>query len=193
LKGFDYAQAGEYFLTLCAYERERIFGSIVDETTELSQIGEIVKEEWLRTTLIRPNIELDEFIVMPNHVHGIIVIHDERNREKALNSPVGAYSYTPQRGKSPQGESTEPLPFRSPSRTVGAIVRGFKSASTKKINELRGTPGLPVWQRTYYEHVIRDERDLDRIREYITTNPERWRNDPEMSDAFNGMQPSKAR
>jgi len=170
LKGYDYTQAGEYFLTLCTQERACLFGSIQDEVVKLSEFGEIVKEEWLRTALLRPDVELDDFVIMPNHLHGILALcrGTSRRDEKSL---VGAYGNTPQRGKG--------IPFRSPSGTVGAIIRGFKAASTKRINGLRCTPGAPVWQRNYYEHVVRSEKDLERIREYIRLNPTRWPQDEE--------------
>ena len=158
LKGFDYAQSGAYFVTICTKDRECIFGKIVDEEMRLNDKGAIVYAEWLRTTEIRINVITDEFIIMPNHLHGIIMINNGR----------GVLQYAP----------TE-SPFRSPSQTIGAIIRGFKSATTKQINELRGTPGKPVWQRNYFERVIRDEDELNRIREYIIFNPAKWAVDKE--------------
>ena len=110
---------------------------------------------------MRLNVQLDEYVIMPNHLHGIIVIHDDR---KGVDAFVRANSSSPRRA----------TPFRSPSGTVGAIIRGFKAASTKRVNEMRNTPGKPVWQRNYYEHVVRGEKDLERIRTYIHLNPERW-------------------
>ncbi len=172
LKGYDYAQVGEYFLTLCIQNRECLLGKIENEEVKLSAIGEIAGEEWLRTPEIRPNVELDEFVIMPNHLHGIVVIREERKgvSQKEKISRGGVLPYAP---------TTTATPFRSPSGTVGAIIRGFKAASTKRINEMRRTPGAPVWQRNYYEHVIRDENDLDRIREYILMNPAGWTIDEE--------------
>jgi putative transposase len=163
LKGYDYAQAGAYFVTICARNRECVFGDEGDWEIRLNQCGLIAREEWLRTAGLRENVEVEACVVMPNHVHGIIVITDGR----------GVLPYAP----------TGTL--RSPSHTIGAIVRGFKSASTKRINEIRNTPGTPVWQRSYYEHVIRDEDDLQRIRQYILDNPGRWAEDENHPDRMN--------
>ncbi len=162
LKNYDYSYPGAYFITICTQHRKYLFGNVIDGKMQLNKFGKIVKAEWLETPIIRQNVELDMFVIMPNHLHGIIVIVDDTN--------VGAYSNTPL-----QKTNT----FRSPSRTLGAIIRGFKSAATKNINEYRWTPGIPVWQRNYYEHIIRSKGELSRIREYIHTNPLKWEFDRE--------------
>jgi REP element-mobilizing transposase RayT len=156
LRGYDYGRAGAYFVTLCAHDRASLFGEIVDGVMRLNDLGRVVDSEWLKTPRMRPQVELDEYIVMPNHFHAILVVVDMGR---------GVLPYAPT--------------LRSPSRTVGAIVRGFKSAVTKRINQIRRTPGLPVWQRNYYEHVIRNEGELTRIREYIVDNPSQWALDRE--------------
>jgi putative transposase len=173
LKGHDYTQAGEYFVTIRTHDRGNVLGRIQNENLILSEIGTIVKQEWMKTPEVRSNVDLDEFVIMPNHVHGILVIRDERKGGEAFvrangNSPI-------RENKSSQGKT----PFRSPSATVGAIVRGFKGATTKRVNELFVTPGRPLWHRNYYEHVVRNEEDLERIREYIRLNPTRWPTDEE--------------
>ena len=150
LKGYDYSREGAYFVTICAQNRECLFGEIVDDKMVLNKYGEIVKNEWQRTGDIRPNIETDCFVVMPNHVHGII------------NIRRGVLQYAPTNG------------FKSPSQTIGAITRGFKSTTTKQINILRDTHGQCIWQRNYYEHIIRGEKDYNRIHEYIQNNPLKW-------------------
>jgi putative transposase len=119
-------------------------------------IKTIVEREWLKTFEKRPDVIIDEYVIMPNHLHGIVII----------NNPVGAYSHTPLR----------PI-FKSPSRTLGAIIRGFKASSTLKINIYRNTPRLPVWQRNFYEHVIRNDNDLYDVRKYIQENPTTWDDD----------------
>jgi putative transposase len=145
LQGYDYAQAGAYFITLCTQGRARLFGRVTRGVVELSDIGRIVAEEWERTPVVRPNVELDAYVVMPDHMHGILVItyHD---------------------GGAARAEAGSPL--RSPTRTVGAIVRGFKGAVVRRA-------GTPLWQRNYHEHIIRDAAALDRIRCYIAANPAR--------------------
>jgi len=157
LKGYDYTHPGVYFVTIVAFGQEPIFGRIVEGEMELNQLGEIILEEWFKTAQIRPEIELDEFVVMPNHVHGIIWI-------------VGA-----RRRRAPTLED-----FRKPvPGSIPTIVRSFKSTVTRRINLLRKTSAAPVWQRNYYEHVIKSEKELGQIRQYIRDNPLKWETDQE--------------
>jgi REP element-mobilizing transposase RayT len=165
LHGYDYSQSGEYFLTLCSHNRINLFGSITAGVVQLSWIGKIIHDEWIRTEELRQNVNLDAFVIMPNHFHAILIIRDE-GREPYRR---GEWRFAP----------TISTPFRSPSKTIGSIVRGFKGATTKRINQIRETPGTPLWQRNYYEHIIRDEFDLQRIREYILNNPTNWDSDSE--------------
>jgi REP element-mobilizing transposase RayT len=125
----------------------------------LNAYGRVVAEEWRRTERIRDHVALDAFVVMPNHVHGMIGITHRSDRRR------GEPQFVPARD------------FKSPSQTLGAIVRGFKGAATRRINRRRGTPGAPVWQRNYYEHIVRDRRALQRIRRYIRQNSARWHRD----------------
>lgn len=166
LKGYDYSQAGAYFVTICTNNREFLFGEISNGVMALNEYGRIVEIEWLKTPEIRPNIELLEYIIMPNHFHGIVVI-DENRRGVLQYAPTTASSH----------KTTASTNFRSPSQTIGAIIRGFKSAVTKKINIDRSMPGIPVWQRNYYEHIIRDDESYYRISEYIKNNPVNWQKD----------------
>ncbi|MDD5438669.1 MAG: hypothetical protein PHS37_00590 [Candidatus Omnitrophica bacterium] len=128
-----------------------MFGEIHGGAMRLNDYGVIVRDEWLKTADIRAEIEMDEYVIMPNHIHGIVWIVN----------PVGAYGHTPLPDVSNK--------FVSPSKTVGAMVRGFKSSVTKQINVKRDTPAAPVWQRNYYERIIRDEAMLRHIRGYIAT------------------------
>ncbi len=167
LKTYDYSQPGAYFVTICTWNKECVFGEISRGQLELNDIGRIVEKEWLRTGNIRTNVELDVHVIMPNHFHGILIIHND-----------GRAGYTDRcRGVSQYAPTNQT--FRSPSNSLGAIVRGFKSAATSAINQNRNTPGVPVWQRNYYEHVIRSEDDLNTIRQYIMNNPLRWGEDDE--------------
>lgn len=163
LQGYDYAQAGAYFVTICANNRECLFGEIAGDATVLNAFGHVVADEWLFSAEIRQEIELGEFVVMPNHFHGIVAITDrERNAEgrgTARRAPTVECFGKPVAGSLP------------------TIVRSFKSAVTKRINEISQSPGVPVWQRSYYEHIIRDEADYARIAEYIADNPRRWAED----------------
>jgi REP element-mobilizing transposase RayT len=163
LKGYDYGQAGAYFITVCTRGREYLFGEVVDGEMKVNEMGKIVRDEWLRTGELRSNFELDAFVIMPNHFHGIIVLQSDCK---------GVLQYAPTDNDRSTKNQTPKL--RSPSQTVGTIVRGFKSASTKRVNALRNMPGLPVWQRNYYEHIIRNEESMNLIREYIVNNPLQW-------------------
>ena len=159
LKEFDYSSAGAYYITLCSFNRENIFGELENGRVFLNEYGEIAREEWGKTAEIRRGIELDEFVIMPNHMHGILWIEGRGTKHRA-----------------PTIEQ-----FGKPtSNTIPTIIRGFKSSVTKRINTKRADFNLPlmtVWQRNYFEHVIRDERDLFNVRQYIQNNPKNWEED----------------
>lgn len=150
---YDYAQAGAYFVTICTHDHVCLFGRVVGEAMELNPAGKAVWECWYAIPRHFPQVALDEFIVMPNHVHGIVVIGDGRARHA---SPLPAR---------PQGLGR---------RSVGSIVGAYKSSVCRRVNAIGGTPGAVLWQRNYYEHVIRNERQLSRIRRYIAENPANW-------------------
>ena len=173
LPGYDYAQAGGYFVTFCTWRRECVFGDVVKGEMVLSPWGEIVQQEWLATPDIRQEIELDAFVVMPNHIHGIIWIVGATPTIEADGAPVGAH------GRAPLPDASDELSLWRPPRSLGSFVAGYKSAVTKQVNVLRSAPGARLWQRGYWEHIIRHERALERIREYILTNPQRWEWDRE--------------
>ena len=164
LPGYDYAQPGAYFVTMVTAGRQCLFGEIIGQEMQLNLLGQIVQDEWQRTPQIRREIELGAFIVMPNHFHGIVVISADA---AMAASAVGATGRSPLR---PRGPST---------RSLGALIAGFKSSVTKQINIARGTPSTPVWQRNYYEHVIRDDKDWEIIHRYIHSNPLTWPDDEE--------------
>lgn len=158
LRNYDYTQSGAYFITICTQDRIHLFGEITGGEMSLNEFGEIVRNEWLRTPKLRPNVEMDAFVVMPNHFHGIIILHRRGTLQRA-----------------PTTENTPIERFGKPtSNSIPTIVRLFKSATTARINQVRQTPGIPVWQRNYYEHVVRNESELDNIRQYIVDNPLKW-------------------
>jgi putative transposase len=167
---YDYAQPGEYFVTVCTHDRVCSLGEIVDGTVRLSNAGRLVHEEWFKAAAIRPNVVLhpDEFVVMLNHIHGIIRIASSTDNDDAPRPKPNAVAAVAPRGVA--------------AGSLGAIVGQFKSVTTKGINRTRNSPGAPVWQRDYFEHVVRDESDLERIRRYITENPARWTEDSEYPD-----------
>lgn len=190
LKGYDYAQAGLYFITICCQNRIHRFGEVVDGKMVCNAFGRIAYDEWLKTPEIRPNVELDEFIIMPNHMHGIIrlldsELHSPNNttNELHVNDNTDEFNSHQQPNEdvcktNHKGEFNSPItrsPPQSPSQTVGAIVRGYKSAVTKQLRLLGFDDKL--WQRNYYEHIIRDERSYQNIAEYIINNPAKWARD----------------
>ncbi|MCL4459777.1 MAG: transposase [Chloroflexi bacterium] len=179
LNNYDYSQAGVYFVTICTYNRECLFGEIANSQMELSPIGAIAYQCWCEIPKHFNPVQLDEFIVMPNHIHGIIVITENRRGE--VTSPSGMDGVTNEGTgtvplRKPMG-GTGTVPLRKP--TLGQIVAYYKYQTTKMINRLGNTPGNPVWQRNYYEHVVRNEDDLGKIREYIVNNPLKWEWDEE--------------
>ncbi len=162
LKKYDYSLPGAYFVTICAYNKEYLFGEIINGKIFLNRYGKIVHNCWYDLTNHYKNIKLDYFIIMPNHFHGILNI-------------VGA-GFKPALGLKRAGLKRAGL---KPAPTTGLteIIRAFKTFSARYINELRETTGIAVWQRNYYEHIIRDESELNKIREYIRYNPMKWQDD----------------
>ena len=166
LPGFDYASPGAYFVTICTHHRSCLFGSVSDGRVQFSLAGEIVRATWLELPRHFPDVEVGGLVVMPNYSHVILV----------LQPSVGA--------KHPELPDASPLPV--PNRANGtrpgsipSMVQNAKSVSARHINRLRNTPGAPVWQRGYYEHIIRSPHELDRLRRYIESNPLRWALDRE--------------
>ena len=143
LPGYDYSQAGAYYVTICTATRQCLFGEVVNGEMHLNWVGTIAHYEWLSLPRRYPGVNLDALVVMPNHVHGVILL---------------------------TGRNPHPL---------SELVRRFKSRTARRINERRHTTGTSIWQRDYYEHIVRDEGDLDRIRQYIVGNPARWQEDAE--------------
>ena len=171
LPGYDYSQAGAYFVTICVEQRKCLFGEIIDGQMVLNQYGEIVAQEWQQSSVIRKEIEFDVWVVMPNHFHGIVMIQNtirecDRDRVRVNdNNHVGANGRSPLRSDSPQ---------RMKPKSLSSLMAGFKSITTKKINILRDTPGTKLWQRNYYDRIIRNQDAMDKIRQYIVNNPVSW-------------------
>ena len=178
LEGYDYGKAGAYFVTVCSRNRECLFGQVIGSGMRFNEEGECVEACW---NDIRPHfrdVELDAFVVMPNHVHGILIFFDFVGAgspcpsvEREVPAPP-FQTPTDHDAESRMGAVTAPL-----RRTLGRVIAYFKYESTKGINRLRATSGARVWQRNYYEHIIRDEDDMNRIREYILTHPILWDQD----------------
>ncbi len=171
LKGYDYSAAGGYYITIATLYRECLFGEILDGEMIRNALGEIVQECWNEIPSHFPNVEAGAFTVMPNHAHGIIVIH-----EKKISVVVGAQHAAPL----PQPSSLVPVEGGIPNvkpGSLGAIVRSFKSAVTRRAGRELNVSN--IWQRNYYEHIIRNQTDYERIVNYIVTNPISWMQDDE--------------
>lgn len=161
LKGYDYTQPGAYFVTFCSYQRDEIFGEVISGEMKLSALGKIVREEWLRSADIRKEIQVfeDEMVIMPNHGHGIVQIMDI----------VGVD------GVRPTIQDARRASLRRFPRSLGSLIAGFKASVTSRAKrELKMTV---IWQRNYYDHIIRDDRELNNIRWYILNNPLNWQLD----------------
>lgn len=173
LPTYDYSQEGWYFVTICIGNREMCLGNIDRGTMKLSQIGRIVQNHWLQIPEHFRNIKLDGYIIMPNHIHGIIVIHNYC-RGLIYQTLCEEHQEIDGRDKSrPYIIPNNPMKIKR--STLGQIIRYFKGKTTYDIHK-NGFPHFQ-WQRNYYEHVIRNEESLDKIREYILKNPENWEHD----------------
>ena len=150
LPNYDYTQGGVYFVTISTYRMAQMFGHVVGGQVYLNELGKLVNEEWQKTAEVRPRVEVDMYIVMPNHIHGILFVSESQKT----------------------GRSAENATL--PADSLGSIVAQFKSVVTKRSRTLANPPSMPIWKRNYYDHVVRNEKDLERIRRYIIANPARW-------------------
>lgn len=161
MPGYDYNQPGAYYITICAYERQCWFGDVVNARVRYNQLGYIAYSFWEALPRRFSHIELDAFVLMPNHLHGILIISDRGKHIQSNNIPKKEQFGKPVAGSIP------------------TVVRSFKGAVTKRINLMRRTPEPPVWQSNYYESIIRIETGLDKVRQYIINNPRQWEMDEE--------------
>lgn len=147
LPGYDYAQPGAYFVTICTHRRQHLFGRIEDGEMRLNRLGALIPRRWHGLPQHYPYVRLQAFVVMPNHVHGLLILTDE--------------GYDPPRLTRPD---------------LSTIIGGFKSFAAREVNQVRGTAG-PVWQRGFYDHIVRTEESLATIAAYIANNPANWASD----------------
>ncbi len=157
LKGYDYSDPGLYFITICTYNREPILGEIKNGVMSFSHEGEIVREEWEKSFVIRSELFCDEYVIMPNHIHAILQIK---------NTPIENTVETSGRTSLP-----DPTHSRITPKSISSFVCGFKSAATIRINKFNNTPKSIVWQTRFYDHIIRDDDENERIKQYIINNP----------------------
>jgi REP element-mobilizing transposase RayT len=170
LPEYDYSQPGAYYVTIVAWQRDCLFGEVMEGEMRLTKFGLVAKQQWEKLPRRFPNIELGAFVIMPNHMHGIIVIingrgtagnRNDHDRELSRRAPTREQFQKPVKG------------------SVPTIIRSYKSAVAYRINLMRGTEDIPVWQRNYYEHIIRNEQDLQNKTDYIEANPKLWYEDDE--------------
>jgi putative transposase len=154
LKGYDYSLPGYYFVTVLAWRQNSIFSIIRDNTVVLNEYWELISRCWNTLPMHYLDIDVDLCVIMPNHIHGIIFLKDQHLDKTNVRAGL------------------RPAPT-----TLSEIIRAFKSFSARHINQLRRTPGLPVWHRNYYERIIRNDDELNAIRKYIKENPANWEHD----------------
>ena len=178
LQGYDYSQAGAYYVTIVTYQRDCLFGEIVDGEMHINAYGEIVQKWWDEIPIHFPNVELGAFVIMPNHVHGIIFITTERRGEvlSPRDNPNDNNLDENVDGTNQQGGDASQPPLRK--RTLGQIVAYFKYQSTKEMNRIETENAITkFWQKNYYEHIIRDEKDLQNTTDFIEAIPSLWDED----------------
>ncbi len=164
MKGYDYSLAGAYFVTIATFQRQCLFGAIIDGKIYLNSFDNIASEQWVRLQNRFYPTDICTFVIMPNHVHGIIHIvrgAGEKFEHDSLGiPPQRPYNYLPVTASS-----------------LGVIVRAYKASVTYRINAIRGFTDPPVWQRNYYDHIIRNDQEFENITKYIEANPETWMDD----------------
>jgi putative transposase len=171
LKNYDYTTPGAYFITICTYQRECLFGEIINGSMQLNRLGLVVAAHWQNLPKYHPRLNLDKFVVMPNHVHGILLLADlfvGAGFGDHLNGLTGNTLAKP----APTDAALSTQEY-----SISEIVRGFKTFSSRQINQIRHAQGVPVWQRNYYDRIIRDQAALQQIRQYIDNNPLSWQQD----------------
>jgi REP element-mobilizing transposase RayT len=174
LPDYDYSQPGAYFVTMVTFRRECLFGEIRNSMMYLSEAGQIVLDVWNSLPVRYPTVTLGTAVVMPNHFHGIVII----NESVGVIPVVGAIHESPLRNE---------LPLREPRAqrrrmTLPLVIGYFKMNSAKQINKLLNSSGVPIWQRNYYEHIVRNDDERNRIHFYIESNIDNWEDDDENLD-----------
>jgi REP element-mobilizing transposase RayT len=168
LQNWDYTTYGAYFITICTHNRENLFGHIANGEMHLNDNGKIVEQCWYNLPNHYPNLILDAFVIMPDHIHGIMMI----NAVETGLKPVSIHSQ--KTGLKPVSTSQSPSPSSSKSHGIFEFVRALKTFSSRQINEINGTPGKPRWQTRFHDRIIRDEPELQQKRQYIHDNPAKW-------------------
>ncbi len=182
LKGYDYSKAGNYFVTICVKDKERILGEINDGIVSLSDIGKIADQCWQKIPEHFPNVQLDEYVIMPNHIHGVIeIVKNDDNIDGIRNVVVGIQNFESLHYESPQQQQHKKPPSKQNQfqkiipRSLGSIVRGFKIGVTKWCQN--NDREYFQWQRNFHDRIIRSSKELHTVRRYIRANPDNWKID----------------
>jgi putative transposase len=174
LKGYDYTQPGAYFVTLLAWQRQCLFGEVAGDEVRLKDAGKVLEYYW-NTLPAHFSVEIDQWVIMPNHFHGIIWLIDDPVRAKQPGFDFSSIDLHPSgRSPLPNLELRAEDNHRLQPKSLGSLIAGFKAACTTRINRLRRTTGLHVWHRNYHDHIIRNEDELNNIRLYVLDNPRQW-------------------
>ncbi len=163
LKSWDYTTPWWYFVTISTHNHKNYFGQIISGEIQLNEIGKVTQYEWLKTAELRGNVELDEYIIMPNHIHAIVILNEDNISRNVTKRDVARYVTTLRKN---QYSDISPSP-----KSLSSIIRGFKSAVKKECNQLNYSF---KWQPKFYDRIIRNEKELFNIRRYIQQNPLKW-------------------
>jgi len=166
-KEYDYTQPGAYFLTFLTWHRECIFGKITNGNIDLYDLGNITKQLWMEIPYHFPNVEIEPYVIMPNHIHGIITIIERNRRGTIYRAPT----------KIRNSDSVEERFGKPVAGSIPTIIRSYKAAVSRRARKELGM--VYIWQRNYFEHIIRDENEMNDILLYIQSNPINWLSDPE--------------
>jgi putative transposase len=207
IKGYDYSQNGAYFVTICTHNKQCLFGQVESGKMVLNKLGLLVEGVWRDISKHYESVLIDEFVVMPNHVHGVICLQDGWAQLGVINhaptqvahdanvgARLGVINHAPTQNDANVGaqfiapEINPAAQFIAPttnltSPTLGEVVRAFKARASQASKTIRAVDSKILWQRNYYEHIVRGEPDLHAIREYINNNPKQWHLDRENPDA----------
>ncbi len=157
--GYDYASDGAYFVTICTHQRLHFFGEIENGEMRLSKLGEIVADCWLQIPSHHSMVDLDVYVVMPNHIHGIVIINHDDRRGMIYHAPTTR-------------EFSKPV-----AKSISSIIGTFKAAVTRSVNLLPNAPETPIWQRNFHDRIIRNQREYEIIATYVENNPTLWEQD----------------
>jgi REP element-mobilizing transposase RayT len=177
LQTWDYSSSGYYYLTICTKNKKYLFGNVIDLKMELSVEGKIALQEWEKSFMIRKELLCDKYVIMPNHIHAIVII--QKPLIPVETQGIASQSKTQNIASKSETHNHVSLPkqlMRKP-KSISSFVGAYKAAVSKRINEIHKLMSETIWQQSFYDHIIRNEDSLHKIREYIVNNPINWQTD----------------